>query len=292
MFGYVDIYAKDLSSTARECYQGYYCGLCRTLRSRYGLTGQLSLSFDMAFVALLLSALYEPPTSVSQGRCTAHPWKARPRTVNQYVDYAADMTAVLAYYNYEDNWSDEHKYSSHLAATKLEQYIPALRKKWPDACGAIEGELCELNRMEAADSSDLDALCGCFGRLLGAVFCVHNQDPWASTLMRLGYGLGCFIYLMDAYDDLEKDKKNDCFNALAALATVLDPKEFEKKCKSLLTVELASCAEAFEMLPIVKDTPEGELLYNVLYSGIWGRYELRRAMRERLLKKGERKGVQ
>ena len=281
MFGYVGVYPKDLSPAARDCYQSYYCGLCRTLRARYGLTGQFSLSFDMTFAAVLLSALYEPRTAHSRGRCAAHLLRARPRAVNEFVEYAADMTAVLAYYNLQDNWQDEQNRASRLLAGRLERFLPEVRQRWPAPCAAIEKELAALNALEAAGSTDLDGLCGCFGRLLGAVFCPKGDDMWAPVLARLGRGLGGFIYLMDAYDDLAKDRRHGSFNALAPLAAALSPADFEQRCHALLTEEMALCAEAFGLLPIVKDTPEGELLYNVLYAGVWGRYTLRRAARER-----------
>ena len=67
---------------------------------RYGRTGQLALSYDMAFVAILLTALYDTPTAFSEGRCVPHPLKKRPRADNELLDYAADMTAALAYYNF------------------------------------------------------------------------------------------------------------------------------------------------------------------------------------------------
>ena len=62
MFGYVTIYRKGLAKEELDRYQAYYCGLCQALGRRYGLPGQLTLSYDMAFVAMLLSALYEPET--------------------------------------------------------------------------------------------------------------------------------------------------------------------------------------------------------------------------------------
>ena len=100
MFGYVTLYRKGLADAEMDRYQAYYCGLCRTLGRRYGRTGQLALSYDMAFVAILLTALYDTPTAFSEGRCVPHPLKKRPRADNELLDYAADMTAALAYYNF------------------------------------------------------------------------------------------------------------------------------------------------------------------------------------------------
>lgn len=78
MFGYVTLYRKGLADAEMDRYQAYYCGLCRTLGHRYGRTGQLALSYDMAFVAILLTALYDTPTAFSEGRCVPHPLKNVP----------------------------------------------------------------------------------------------------------------------------------------------------------------------------------------------------------------------
>ena len=94
MFGYVTLYRKGLADAEMDRYQAYYCGLCRALGRRYGRTGQLALSYDMAFVAILLTALYDTPTAFSEGRCVPHPLKKRPRADNELLDYAADMTAA------------------------------------------------------------------------------------------------------------------------------------------------------------------------------------------------------
>ena len=96
MFGYVTIYQKDLDNAAMDCYQAYYCGLCQSLGRKYGTAARMALSYDMTFAALLLTALYDPPTQTSQGRCAPHPLRTRPRAVNEFTDYAADMTVVLA----------------------------------------------------------------------------------------------------------------------------------------------------------------------------------------------------
>ena len=43
-----------------------------------GIPGQISLTYDMTFVVLLLSALYEPPTKKGTSRCVVHPLKPQP----------------------------------------------------------------------------------------------------------------------------------------------------------------------------------------------------------------------
>ena len=45
----------------------------------------------------------------------------------------------------------------------------------------------------------------------------YRQDVWTKTLRRMGFYLGKFIYILDAYDDVEKDLENGSYNALISL---------------------------------------------------------------------------
>lgn len=279
MFGYVTIFRKELDEAALDCYQSYYCGLCDALGRRYGVAGRLALSYDMAFTAMLLTALYEPETVLSQSRCVPHPVRARPRAANEFLDYAADMTIALAYYNYMDDWQDDRRRSSLLAAKRLGRHLPEIRLRWPRQCAAIEAQLDALNVLEGAGSHDLDALCGAFGALLGAVFACRD-DVWRPQLEGMGRGLGGFIYLMDAYDDLNRDLRHGRYNALSELAGALPRQDYEARCHELLTMQMGLCAQQFELLPILRDTNEGKLLYNTIYAGVWCKYALVKRHRE------------
>lgn len=292
MFGYVTIYRKDLDKAAMDCYQAYYCGLCEAL-TPYGLAARLALSFDLTFAALLLSALNAPQTVFSQRRCAPHPLKARPRADNPYIRYAADMTVVLAYYNYLDDWQDDRRRISRDAARALEPHLAKIAQRWPRQCDSVRTHLQALNELEAAGSDDLDALCGAFGALLGDVLVQDETDLFAGPLTRMGRGLGGFIYLMDAYDDLPKDKRRGRFNALAPLDAAFgdDRAGFGARCHELLTQQMALCAENFQLLPILQDTPEGQLVYNTIYAGVWSKYALVKAARSKDPKTAKRKGT-
>ncbi len=69
MFGYVVLNKPEIKFKDFDMYRSFYCGLCRELRERYGISGQITLSYDMTFVILLLSALYEPHTQKGSTRC-------------------------------------------------------------------------------------------------------------------------------------------------------------------------------------------------------------------------------
>ena len=110
MFGYIVVHRPELKVREYEAYEAAYCGLCRSLKRRHGRLGQMTLSFDMTFLALLLTGLYEPETRTENGRCPAHPVHRHPYRENIFYDYAADMNVVLTYYKCLDDWQDEHAY--------------------------------------------------------------------------------------------------------------------------------------------------------------------------------------
>ena len=55
MFGYIVVNKPEMKIREFDLYQSYYCGLCRSLKERYGKRGQITLSYEMTFLALLLA---------------------------------------------------------------------------------------------------------------------------------------------------------------------------------------------------------------------------------------------
>jgi hypothetical protein len=123
-------------------------------------------------------------------------------------------------------------------------------------------------RLEAAERSgekDLDVLAGLTGTMLGEIM-NWKDDVWADILRSIGFYLGKFIYLMDAYEDLETDVGKGRFNPLA------DHREtpgFEDWIFSMLDLMMADCARYFEQLPLSQNV---EILRNILYAGVWSKY--------------------
>ena len=72
MFGYVTVNQKELKFKEFDIYHAYYCGLCRMLGKKYGLTGRFSLTYDCTFLILFLSGLYEPDEEQLKEKCPLH----------------------------------------------------------------------------------------------------------------------------------------------------------------------------------------------------------------------------
>lgn len=265
MFGYVTVYEPELKVKDLNRYKAYYCGLCRVLKEEYGSIGQMTLTYDMTFAIILLTSLYESQTEQKQHRCKAHPVKKQPILTNEITGYAADMNLILSYYHLKDNWIDEKKVSGFLGTCALRHKAKKAIQRYPRQAKAIQKQLKVLAEYEAENTMEIDKPAGCFGKLMEELF-VYRKDQWEGSLRRLGFYLGKFIYIMDAYDDLEKDMKSGSYNPLSALSREPD---YEEQCRQILRMMIAECAAEFEYLPCILDV---DILRNILYDGVWKRY--------------------
>lgn len=84
MFGYISINKAEMKFKDYDVYHSYYCGLCKVLKECYGRRGQVTLSFDMTFLVILLTGLYEPDTKTEMVRChcTSQAKACRQRPMN------------------------------------------------------------------------------------------------------------------------------------------------------------------------------------------------------------------
>ena len=266
MFGFVTANASELTKEQKQRYSGVYCGICRQLRSRCSQTARLGLSYDMAFLALLLMSLYEPREQWGSRACALHPLKPRSWVDNEYVRYAADMNVVLTYYKCMDDWHDDRSRTARWMASRLQPHVEQLHKRYPRQCDAVQNSIEALSGLEADRCQNPDEGANCFGRLMGELL-VYREDLWAPTLRQLGFYLGRFIYLADAVVDYPKDIKKNKYNPLRH-----EPKD---RWEQYLILAMGKCSEHFERLPLVQDK---DILDNILYSGIWT--NLRRMQKE------------
>ena len=265
MFGYVTVCEPELKMKDYRKYKAYYCGLCRRLKEKYGFSGQITLTYDMTFAIILLTSLYECKTKYEEHICKAHPIKKQSMLSNEVTDYAADMNLILAYYHMQDDWNDEKKITAYAGEKILKNKVSEIEKRYKRQCKSIKSQLHKLSRLEKENCSNIDYVAGCFGKLMEELF-VYKEDIWAPTLRKLGFYLGKFIYIMDAYDDIEKDIKENNYNPLKP---IYNNDDYENQCVTMLKMMMGETARQFEKLPCIENV---DILRNIIYDGVWGRY--------------------
>lgn len=272
MFGYVVVNKPELKIKDFDTYKAFYCGLCRFLHTDYGRIGQMSLNYDLTFLAILLTGLYEPDTQVIEERCVVHPLTKHKKLENPYLEYAADMTILLTYLKVEDDWKDDHQYRSVVMRQLLKRKFQRVQQKYPEKTSRIIEALKQTDQLEHEKNCDIDKLSSLTGILMGEIMS-YQDDVWCSTLYELGDYLGRFIYIMDAYDDVEEDIKEESFNPFMK---EYQNENFDERIKNILELMIAKSADAFEILPILE---HADILRNIIYSGVWAKYETVRKKR-------------
>ncbi len=280
MFGYVTVDKPELKIKEYERYRAFYCGLCRELGRRHGLRSRVTLNFDMNFLILLLTGLYDTDTEIKDIRCFAHVFKKQRVAVNVFTSYAADMNVLMAYYKCRDDWEDDRSIFAALYSKIIEGRVKKVEASYPEKAGRIRSCLKLQNRLESENNRDIDRVSGCFGNALAEVF-AYRKDRWEEKLRRIGFYAGKFLYIMDAFDDFCEDIKKSRYNLFAEdehrkadsgdLTELRD--ELSERAEMLLKLMMVEAAETFELLPIEENLG---LLRNIIYSGVWNRYRLLR----------------
>ena len=265
MFGYIIVNKPEMKFREFDVYHGQYCGLCRKLKEHYGKFGQITLSYDMVFVLMTLTSLYELETTKSMKRCVTHPLQKHEERVNNITDYVAHMNILLTYYKCKDDWNDDRKLKQLVLEKILYHKSGFSRNFYREKWKKISHLLDELSKEEEKDNQDIDQMSGMFGEMMAEIM-LYQDDEWKELLSRFGFFLGKFIYLMDAYDDVEKDSKDGSYNPFKEL---YKQEGFEEKVRQYLELIMSCCCRAFEVLPIIDNA---EIMRNILYAGVWAKY--------------------
>lgn len=278
MFGYVLINKEELKFKEYDVYKSYYCGLCQTLNNRSGRFAQLTLNYDMTFLQLLLTGLYEPKTKLENFRCKIHPFKKSIKRRNEITDYIADMNLFLAYLNCIDDWEDEKKLSRKIYTIIVKNKVKKIKKQYPEKTAKLETILKKSSEYEKKKEHDIDKISSYSGELMSELF-LYKEDEWKQTLSRMGFFLGKYIYIIDAYEDIEKDLKKGNYNPFSE---IYQNEGFDDFVNQILTMMISECAREFEELPIIEDV---DILRNILYSGVWAKFQSIRNKRKQVEEK-------
>ena len=247
MLGYVTCEKAELKVREYELYSAYYCGVCKSIGARYGQLARTVLSYDSVFLSMLLDGVSGKAPGVEEGSCLLHPVKGKNIASSKGIDFAADVMLILAWFNYLDDQNDKDTVSEKsgageiakqaalkVAGRSLKKAYGDIEPKYPGLCEEIAGQLDELSALEKEKCTSLDEAAEPFANIMVRIFeagfehmadSSSDQDQAAEADMQvkdadlkvagsMGYHLGKWIYLMDAWEDLEKDIASGAYNPL------------------------------------------------------------------------------
>ena len=266
MFGYVTVNKDELKIREWNRYRAYYCGLCHSLKETAGTKARLTVSYDMTFLTMLLDDLYDCEKREGQRRCVVHPVKKQLMLSNNALDYCADVSALISYYDLRDGWEDERRVDRLAESALLRSAALRAGERLERQRRAVADYVEKLHEVERSNDANLDAAANLTGELMAELL-VMKPGLYERDLREMGFYLGKFIYLCDCYEDIERDIKKKSYNPLIERSK---SPQFEEDCRAMLGDMMARAALAFERLPVIEDA---EIMRNILYSGIWQRFE-------------------
>jgi hypothetical protein len=280
MFGYVTPCKMELKVKDYEKFKSYYCGLCKEIKNDYGNLPRLTLNYDMTFLAVLLDSLSLSKISYKSGICLIHPVKKKTLVYNnKAIKYAAFCNIILAYFKLNDDRNDDKSFPAFFLVNFFKHLLNKTSSSLNYIKKQIEVYLSDLNVLEKINTKiSIDKLSDPFSKLTGFILTsyldfidVAAKDRVQSDLYNLGYNLGKWIYIIDAYDDLQDDMRKNKFNPLEKAFNInnLKFKDFRPLIADnvdfLLTSCASSCLAYLDKLPITKNE---DLLQNILQLGL------------------------
>lgn len=262
MFGIAVARLDQVDDAERARYEELYCGVCRSLKARYGQISRAALSYDLAFLAMLLDSLHEYPNERASMRCISHPAKEMPSATSPATEFAADMSVMFAYHKCLDDIADDASLRGRAGSKLLANAYQRCRARYPELCAECEASMARIREIETAAQTEPDEAAREFGSLLGNVF-AYTGGIFEQTMRELGQALGVFVYMMDAAIDLRADIRNNSYNPFKGL-------DMDADAMQVVLTELAGdVAHAFEKLPLEQDI---HLMRSVIYAGMWQKF--------------------
>ena len=270
MYGYIRPFRDELKIREYELFRGAYCGLCHTLKRRYGPLGRFLVNYDFTFLAMLLSERTQE--TLCPKRCPYHPLR---RTgcpeASRGMDTAADETVILAWWKLRDSAADSSGIKSLAAKLGCGVLRRAYKKaslRCPEFVGCVQSHLQELAALEDAHSDSLDRTADTFANILRGAAAAEPDERRRRVLGELLYHTGRIVYLLDAADDLERDAYYENYNPLLYRYEVQDGRLSDDDSAQLrLTLQHShnAIASAFALLD---ESAYTGIIANTIYYGM------------------------
>ena len=264
MIGYVRVYKPEMKIKHYEEYRAVYCSLCRILGKRYGLIARLTLSYDFTFFAVLQMCVLGMRVCFEQKRCPFNPMKKCNFCMKntKALEYSADVAMLTVYYKILDNLNDDgffKKLGMRIIQPVFWRYYKKAKKYAPEADRIISQAMRKQKITEESKTGNIDEAADSSAQALGELCSLNMSGDEKRILKRIGYLLGRWVYIADAYFDREKDRKKGSYNPFN-----IEEKD-ENEIKAMLNVTVGEMISAYELLNVRQFDA---VIRNVLFDGL------------------------
>lgn len=272
MFGYVKINKPELKVKEYEAYRGIYCSLCKAIGRYFGQLARLTLSYDVTFLVLARLSFLNKKPCFKGGRCPFNPAKSCNYCLNADDEfrYAAAVSMMLFYRKVRDNIED----SSFFRRILMYLILPyaslknrKARKLYPHIEKEIADAMKKQSENEKSRTDSFDKAAHESAHALGMIF-KEGMEKDADKCYRFGYGIGKWVYLCDAAEDMVKDMKRGSYNPFVIKYSLKNETDITAGIRDEIEGSLnMSCALACEAYGEIEDKALSSIVENIIYEG-------------------------
>lgn len=271
MFGYIKVNKPEMKVKEYEVYRGLYCSLCRSLGKHFGILSRLTLSYDITFLLLMRLSFTLTVPDFKGDRCPFSPTKRCNYCLNgdEELKYSAAVSMMLFYFKVKDNISDSGFFRKILMYLLLPyaflKYKKA-EKMYPEVALMISESMKRQSETEKSCTAITDKAAHESADVLGKILSYKLPDE-EGNIYRFGYGVGKFVYLSDAADDIEKDIRQKSYNPFVQKYSLTSKpsEEVKGEIEKLLNMSAGMVCEAFAGTNNKTLTP---IVENIIYDGM------------------------
>ncbi len=269
MFGYIKADLPNMYVKDTVLYQAMYCSLCKGIGQTCGQKARFALNYDLTFLSVLMHNLMGEDVKVEKQHCVVHLIRKRPIALtDDLTKRIATLNVILAYHKLNDDVIDSGK--GRIKRSFFKKAYKKAKRLEPEMDSAVKKMYDELLRLEKAKCDSMDMIADPFGNMMQDIVKIIMQDKLTEEVSELAYYLGKWIYLIDALDDFDKDKKKKNYNVFICSYKDVNTQD-ELICKykqDLILVFSSVLSRIGELTSKINYKFNHDLIDNVLYRGL------------------------
>ncbi len=268
MFGYVRtdtpyLYMKDM-----ELYRAMYCGVCKGISVSSGTLARIGLSYDVTFLSVLLHNILGIDVKIEKQHCLTHCIRVKKMAeVDELTKQLGALNTELVYYKYTDDIEDGDKgRGKRLWFTSGHRRV---KKNYPEIERIVRENMSRQRSVEKKQTASLDIAADATASMLKELSDFLLGEKKSEETGTLFYALGKWIYLIDALDDYDKDRKKGAYNPFVLVFGAGDKCELvEKNAEEVGFAFRTLFADIRQSLSKIPMSFNRDLVDNVLLRGL------------------------
>ena len=214
MFGYVRYDLPFLLVKDLTLYRALYCGLCKGIGRSCGQRARLGLTYDVTFLSALVHNIAGIDIRIEKQNCFEHTIRKRPiACADPLTEELGALNTVLVYSKLTDDIADSGR--GRIKRRWFRKGFKRAKKRYPEMTEIVARYMREQAQTEKGKCS-MDGAAEPSAMMMRRLSEHFLGGKATEATGELFYHLGKWVYLIDALDDYDKDRKKKRFNPVVA----------------------------------------------------------------------------